>query len=68
MAFSYVCTIALAPTLRAANCVSPWSDGFVPPFRIASGSVPRFNAYGVFSMEELELEWDVPTRGRPEHE
>lgn len=41
---------------------------YLPPFRIASGSVPRFNAYGVFSMEELELEWDVPTRGRPEHE
>ncbi|WP_150304393.1 cytochrome P450 [Pseudomonas saliphila] len=31
----------------------------VPPFRIASGTTPRFNAFGIFGMEELHLEWDV---------
>ncbi|HDZ56393.1 MAG TPA: cytochrome P450 [Pseudomonas xinjiangensis] len=31
----------------------------VPPFRIATGTTPRFNAFGIFGMEELHLEWDV---------
>ncbi|SDS90833.1 Cytochrome P450 [Halopseudomonas litoralis] len=31
----------------------------VPPFRIATGTKPRFNAFGIFGMEELHLEWDV---------
>lgn len=35
----------------------------LPPFRIADGSQPRFNAYGVFGMEELHLQWDLPGSG-----
>ena len=32
----------------------------LPPFRVADGSTPKFNAFGVFGMEELELQWDLP--------
>ncbi|WP_313405837.1 cytochrome P450 [Stutzerimonas kunmingensis] len=33
----------------------------IPPFRIAEGTQPRFNAYGVFGMEDLHLQWDNPS-------
>src|SRR5690606_17619910 len=33
----------------------------IPPFRIADGTQPRFNAYGVFGMEDLHLQWDNPS-------
>lgn len=33
----------------------------MPPFRIAADTQPRFNAYGVFGMEDLHLEWDLPS-------
>lgn len=32
----------------------------LPPFRITDNSTPRFNAFGVFGMEELHLQWDLP--------
>lgn len=32
----------------------------LPPLRIADNSTPKFNAFGVFGMEELHLQWDLP--------
>ncbi|WP_312923780.1 cytochrome P450 [Stutzerimonas nitrititolerans] len=32
----------------------------IPPFRIAAGTEPLFNAFGVFGMDDLHLEWDLP--------
>ncbi|MNC82122.1 hypothetical protein D3C75_1355110 [compost metagenome] len=32
----------------------------LPPLRIADNSTPKFNAFGVFGMEDLHLQWDLP--------
>lgn len=32
----------------------------LPPLRIADDTTPKFNAFGVFGMEELHLQWDLP--------
>ncbi len=32
----------------------------LPPLRIADDTTPKFNAFGVFGMEDLHLQWDQP--------
>lgn len=62
MAFSYGvhhCVGAHLARRELRIALELWLEK-LPPFRIAEGSEPRFNAYGVFSMDSLHLEWDVP--------
>src|SRR5690606_18530407 len=63
MAFSYGVHLCVGSHLARRElriALELWLK-LIPPFRIAEGTQPRFNAYGVFGMEDLQLQWDNPS-------
>ncbi|WP_395603394.1 cytochrome P450 [Pseudomonas sp. B21128] len=62
MAFSYGVHRCVGSHLaRRELCIAMelWLQR-LPSLRIADNSTPKFNAFGVFGMEDLHLQWDEP--------